>query len=238
MCNSFKILFNQDTRWAHIERRPRHLRCSDFTFASFYLEFYLSKEYKMHLKRWNIKKLTLYGCGLLILYILIASRYRKYKIDAMIGNSKPEEVWEYVADFSKMRSLNPTILDFKIIADNGHAHEWRYTVVYTERLSHWPYWLNTAKADYIVTKTMPGVEPAIYAIESNHKTCFFKGTYCLHSTSEFKCTASGKDTYCSEHIQYQCPPFLSEACRRELEYQRQAVMHNLTAIFSKNKYSN
>ncbi|XP_053952935.1 uncharacterized protein LOC128859845 [Anastrepha ludens] len=191
----------------------------------------------MLVKRWNIKRLALYGCVVLILYILMTSGSRKYKIDVLIDNSKPEEVWEYVADFSKMRLLNPTILDFKIITDSGHAHDWRYTVEYTERLSHWPYWLNKAKADYIVTKTMPGVDPAVYAIESKHKTCFFKGTYCLHSISEFKCTAAGKDTYCSEHIQYQCPPFLGEACRRELEYQRQAVIHNLTVIFSKKPHS-
>ncbi|XP_067646457.1 uncharacterized protein [Eurosta solidaginis] len=192
----------------------------------------------MHIKRWNLKKLALYGAGLLIIYVLITGRSRQYQIDALIENSKAEEVWEYVADFGKMRTLNPTILDFKIIADSGHTHEWHYSVAYTERLSHWPYWLNTAKAHYVVTKSMPGVEPAIYGIVSKHRTCFFKGIYCLNSLSEFKCTPSGRDTYCSERIQYQCPPFLSEACHRELEYQRQAVMHNLTVIFSKKQYSN
>ncbi|CAD7002565.1 uncharacterized protein LOC101460672 [Ceratitis capitata] len=187
----------------------------------------------MHARRWNIKKLIICGGAFLIVYILLTSGTREYEIDATIESSKPEQVWEYVADFNKMRTLNPTILNFKIIADAGHTHDWRYTVEYTERLSHWPYWLNGAKADYVVTKTMPGVEPAVYVIESKHKTCFFKGTYCLHSFSVFKCTAAGEDTYCSERVQYQCPPFLENACRREVEFQRRAVMHNLTTIFSK-----
>lgn len=69
-------------------------------------------------------------------------------------------------------------LNFKILSDAGHTHDWRYSVEYTERLSHWPYWLNTAMANFKVTKTMPDIEPQVYAIESSHKTCFFKGLYC------------------------------------------------------------
>lgn len=190
----------------------------------------------MQTRRWNIKKLSLAIAACLVIYIIFSSGFHKYQIDSVISNTRPEDVWEYVADFSKMRLLNPTILNFDIVSDGGNTHDWRYSATYTEQLSHWPYWLNTATAHFIVTKSMPGVEPAIYAIESKHQTCFFKGLYCLNAESEFKFKSLGKDTYCSERIHYQCPPFLSSACRRELEYQRKAVMHNLTMIFNKKKH--
>ncbi|XP_037930793.1 uncharacterized protein LOC119665635 [Teleopsis dalmanni] len=187
----------------------------------------------MHLRRWNIKKLSIAGIACLVVYFIFSSHFHKYNIDAVISDTHPEEVWEYVADFSKMRLLNPTILNFHVVSDSGHAHDWRYTVIYTERLSHWPYWLNTGKGDYIVKKSMPGVVPQLFTIDSEHETCFFGGFYCLRSISEFKFSSLGKDTYCIDNIQYQCPPFLSVPCRRELEYQRKAIIHNLTAIFNK-----
>ncbi|ALC44286.1 CG6310 [Drosophila busckii] len=186
-------------------------------------------------RQWNIKKLSLLLATGLLLYVFVFSGgYQKYQIDGVIGNTKPETVWEYVADFNKMRMLNPTILSFKILDDQGHAHDWRYTVQYTERLAHWPHWLNTAKAKFVVTKTLPNVQPPAWAIQSSHETCFFGGMYCLRSLSEFKFSAMGSDTYAHEKIQYQCPPFLGRACRSELEFQRRAVMHNLTHIFKRN----
>ncbi|XP_023301647.2 uncharacterized protein LOC111683776 [Lucilia cuprina] len=188
---------------------------------------------KRPLKRCNIKSASLVFSVLLVLYLVFSSGYHKYEIDGVIKNSRPEDVWNYVADFSKMRLLNPTILNFRILSDSGHTHDWRYTVEYTERLSHWPYWLNTARANYIVVKSLPQVNPEVYSIKSNHETCFFKGLYCLHAESEFNFAAQAGNTYCSEKIRYECPPFLSLACKRELEYQRKAVMHNLTIIFSK-----
>lgn len=69
-------------------------------------------------------------------------------------------------------------LNFRILSDNGHTHDWRYTVEYKERLSHWPYWLNTARASFVVIKSLPQVKPEIYSIQSTHETCFFKGLYC------------------------------------------------------------
>ncbi|KAM8709893.1 hypothetical protein ACLKA7_016661 [Drosophila subpalustris] len=183
---------------------------------------------------WNLKRVSLLFSAVLLLYVFVFSGgYHKYQIDGVIGNTGPERVWEYVADFNKMRLLNPTIIDFKILADHGHAHDWRYTVEYTERLSHWPHWLNKATAKYIVTKSMPGVQPLEWAIESNHETCFFGGFYCLHSYSDFRFMARGSDTYANEKIEYQCPPLLGSVCRRELEFQRRAVMYNLTHILKR-----
>ncbi|EDW41040.1 uncharacterized protein LOC6605216 [Drosophila sechellia] len=184
----------------------------------------------------NIKRASVLLVAALLLYVFVfSSGYQKYQIEGIIKRSQPEKVWEYVADFNKMRLLNPTILNFKILADHGHAHDWRYTVQYTERLSHWPYWLNTATAKYVVTKSMPGVSPVAYAIKSTHQTCFFAGFYCLQSISEFTFRNSNGDTLAQENIQYQCPPLLGGMCRRELEFQRQAVMHNLTIIFGKQR---
>ncbi|XP_017863227.1 PREDICTED: uncharacterized protein LOC108613932 [Drosophila arizonae] len=189
----------------------------------------------MHSMRlWNLKRLALLLGAVVLLYLFVFSGgYHKYQIDGVIDNARPEAVWEYVADFNKMRLLNPTIINFRILADQGHAHDWRYTVRYTERLSHWPHWLNEATAHYVVTKTLPGVHPPAWSIQSTHETCFLGGHYCLHSRSEFSFSSIGAGTYANEKIQYQCPPFLGTACRRELEFQRRAVMHNLTQIFKR-----
>lgn len=65
-------------------------------------------------------------------------------------------------------------LDFTITSDHGNMNHWQYVVVYRERLSHWPYWINVATADYAVRKT--GVNE--FAVESHHRTCFFHGLYC------------------------------------------------------------
>ncbi|XP_011195860.1 uncharacterized protein LOC105220964 [Zeugodacus cucurbitae] len=189
----------------------------------------------MILRQWYRKKYIFYGVALLMVLVFFTSGTREYNIGATIRKTKPEVVWEYVADFSKTRALNPTVLSFRVISDTGHTHDWRYTVEYSERMFHWPYFLNKAKAEYIVTKSMPGEEDPKYTIESKHTTCFFTEFYCLISYSEFTCRADGDDTYCEEHIEYQCPPFLHFFCRKELEQQRQTVMHNLTTIFSKNE---
>ncbi|KAH8314655.1 hypothetical protein KR074_006497, partial [Drosophila pseudoananassae] len=205
-------------------------------------------------QRWNIKRASVILSAALLLYVFVfSSGYHKYQIEGIIERAQPEKVWEYVADFNKMRLLNPTIIDFKILADHGHAHDWRYTVQYTEKLSHWPHWLNAAIAKYVVTKTLPGVTPVGYGIHSTHETCFFSGFYCcrffrlkvnfltliifleflVRSISEFSFRNSNGNTFAQEKIQYQCPPLLASMCRRELEFQRQAVMYNLTHIFSK-----
>lgn len=42
----------------------------------------------------------------------------------------------------------------------------------------------------------------------------------------------GLDTYVVEKVFYQCPPFIGPFCRREVEFQRKAIMYNLTAHFT------
>lgn len=65
-------------------------------------------------------------------------------------------------------------LDFKITKDEGNFEHWRYSVVYRERLSHWPYWINVADADYEVKKLASNE----YLVASTHRTCFLAGLYC------------------------------------------------------------
>lgn len=70
-------------------------------------------------------------------------------------------------------------LDFKITKDEGNFEHWRYSVVYRERLSHWPYWINEADADYEVKKLASNK----YLVVSTHRTCFFGGLYCCKLSS-------------------------------------------------------
>lgn len=78
-------------------------------------------------------------------------------------------------------------LKFKILNDNGHNNHWLYSVRYTEKLSHWPYWINEAVAHIAVKRVFADGTIATagehsdtlrYVIESKHQTCFFNGFYC------------------------------------------------------------
>lgn len=62
------------------------------------------------MRKWNIKRVSVIFTTLLLLYVFVFSGgYHKYQIDGVIAHTRPEMVWEYVADFSKMRLLNPTM---------------------------------------------------------------------------------------------------------------------------------
>lgn len=137
-------------------------------------------------------------------------------------------------------------------------HHWRYGVEYVERLSHWPYWLNRSHAYISVKRIVSETGPEQFAIESEHQTCFLRGLYCrmfsvynyfcyhfpirtyqfplasttVNSVGTFTFVAHGPDTLCREVISYQCPPFLSNYCRGEVEFQRNAIMRNLAAHFA------
>lgn len=49
------------------------------------------------------------GGALLLLYWIFSASRNTYKAEEIIKSTKPEHVWEYVADFHKMRLLNPTM---------------------------------------------------------------------------------------------------------------------------------
>ncbi|XP_019540530.2 uncharacterized protein LOC109411461 [Aedes albopictus] len=183
--------------------------------------------------RWARRKLTVIVVFSVVLYYLLSSSYSKYQIDTIIHRTKPEAVWEYVADFSKMKKLNPTILDFNVIADHGNLEHWKYSVEYTERLSHWPYSKNVAVGHYSVRK-LPEAEGGQYVVASTHRTCFLLGLFCLNSKGEFKISyLNEEDTFCQETVHYQCPFLFGRFCRREVEFQRTAIMANLNRHFNK-----
>ncbi|EDS32223.1 conserved hypothetical protein [Culex quinquefasciatus] len=167
----------------------------------------------------------------IILYWILSSPYNTFETEIVLHGTKPEVVWEYVADFSKMKTLNPTILDFNIVKDHGNVHHWQYSVEYTERLSHWPYSKNVALGHFSVRK-LPEAEGGQYSVASTHKTCFLLGLFCLNSEGEFKISYLNEhDTYCQETVKYQCPFLFGRFCRREVEYQRTAIMGNLQKHF-------
>ncbi|GJQ68760.1 hypothetical protein Trydic_g17292 [Trypoxylus dichotomus] len=124
-------------------------------------------------------------------------------------------VWEYVADFSNMKRLNPTIIDFTILDESGNYDHWKYSVMYSEHLSHWPYLENHAVAHFGVKADEKN---NVFHIESTHRTCLFNGNFCVNSKSTFKfIKESTQDTRCQE----------------EVEFQRTAIMKNLQRRFNK-----
>lgn len=63
----------------------------------------------MQTRRWNKRHLSALGIGLLIVCFIFSASRNTYESDVIIRNTKPESVWEYVADFHKMHLLNPTM---------------------------------------------------------------------------------------------------------------------------------
>lgn len=126
--------------------------------------------------RQNKRKYIIGICAVIFVYIFLFTRYQTFEYQEIIKSVKPESVWEYVADFSKMKSLNPAILEFKVLSDHGNIDDWKYSVEYIEKLAHWPYFLNKATGNYHVRKVVRD-RKYLYLVESTHKTCFF-GVYC------------------------------------------------------------
>lgn len=135
---------------------------------------------------------------------------------------------------------------------------------YTEKLSHWPYWINEAVAHIAVKRVLANGKVAEagdqsdnlrYVIESKHQTCFFHGLYCcmflqiiykklqllinlfclVNSLGTFEFEKRGAGTLCRELVSYQCPPFMGSFCRTEVEFQRKAIIKNLGHHFATKK---
>jgi hypothetical protein len=133
----------------------------------------------------NKRKYIIGGVGLLLAYLFYSSsRYQTYEHSEVIKNAKPIAVWEFVADFSKMKQLNPTILDFKILSDHGNYEDWKYSVEFIELLSHWPYWQNIIIGHFHVRKVLKD-QKHLYLVESTHEVCFFKYFCCKYHKFEF-----------------------------------------------------
>ncbi|XP_066148295.1 uncharacterized protein [Euwallacea fornicatus] len=182
---------------------------------------------------WKSRKSLVMLLGLLALYFTIRVRKYVYETSTFLPMVPPNEPWEFIADFSNMKFLNPTITEFTITEESGNYEHWKYSVEYAENLSHWPYLANHATAHFQVRSNL---KTDFYVIQSVHKTCLFLGTYCLESESEFKFSRSNlaNGSICQENVEYECPAFLSAFCKREVRFQREAIMTNLQRKFLKN----
>lgn len=63
----------------------------------------------MQRTHWNRRRVIAWATGLLLAYVVLSASNNTYEKDVTIRKTNPEEVWEFVADFSKMRLLNPTM---------------------------------------------------------------------------------------------------------------------------------
>ncbi|XP_044764417.1 uncharacterized protein LOC123320979 [Coccinella septempunctata] len=180
--------------------------------------------------RWKFARIIGIIAASILLYLLLGVKTYLYKASVFLPNAHPNEVWEYVADFSNMKYLNPTIEDFEIIEENGNYNHWQYTVQYKEHLSHWPYLPNYAKARFSIK---PDESKSKFFIKSFHTTCLINDFLCLNSESEFSFTRgySSHGVHCDEEIAYECPAIFARFCEREVKYQRDAIMLNLKRRF-------
>uniref|UniRef100_A0A1B6CZB6 Uncharacterized protein n=2 Tax=Clastoptera arizonana TaxID=38151 RepID=A0A1B6CZB6_9HEMI len=178
---------------------------------------------------WFRRRLV-YGC-ILGIFVWLLFRHKNYtiKFEAVIDKSKPIEVWEYVADFSNMKKLNPTILDFSVEEESGNYKHWKYTVHYTEFLSYMPFIHNFARASFEVRP----LTATSYIVESSHQTCFFTLYTCVDSSSKFvfEPETSRNGTKCTESVTYGCPIILYKFCEQEVWYQRKEIITNLQREF-------
>ncbi|XP_044270875.1 uncharacterized protein LOC123015286 [Tribolium madens] len=181
--------------------------------------------------QWKSRRTLYLLITLVVLYLTIRIKTYEHKTSVLLTETHPNEVWEFVADFSNMKLLNPTIVDFTILKESGNYDHWKYTTQYSEFLSHWPYLRNEAIAHFEV-KARP--EENVYLITSVHKTCLM-GFFCLDSEGEFKFSKNGASNgaLCEENVLYQCPAILAPFCRREVAFQRTAIMDNLKIYFRK-----
>lgn len=63
----------------------------------------------MHPIRWNKRRLVSVALSGIVLYLILSAKYNNFTAEIVIKNQKPEDVWNFVADFSKMKLLNPTM---------------------------------------------------------------------------------------------------------------------------------
>ncbi|KAG7213536.1 hypothetical protein KM043_002796 [Ampulex compressa] len=179
--------------------------------------------------KWKTRNVVYTFFVFLLLYVFFIYKKKHHMMsEAIIKDTDPKHVWEFVADFSNMKKLNPTIEDFNIIAESGNYDHWKYSVEYTEHLSHLPSVRNVAHGHYAVRP-----ENNSYLISSKHMTCFLLNSWCLESISQFRFDRDGaKDTKCIETVQYECPIAFSSLCHKEVVYQRHEIMKRLGEYFA------
>lgn len=58
---------------------------------------------------WKKRKVLILITCVLILYICIRIKSYQHKMEIILPDAKPADVWEFMADFSNMKKLNPTM---------------------------------------------------------------------------------------------------------------------------------
>lgn len=64
---------------------------------------------QMQTTHWNRRRVAYTAIGLLLFYWIFSASTKYYEADVTLKNVKAKEVWEFLADFSKIRQLNPTM---------------------------------------------------------------------------------------------------------------------------------
>lgn len=59
--------------------------------------------------RWKSARVFCIIIASALLYLLLGIKTYQYKASVFLPNAHPNQVWEYVADFSNMKYLNPTM---------------------------------------------------------------------------------------------------------------------------------
>ena len=76
-----------------------------------------------------------------------------FQQEVLIIGTSPTKVWEYMADFSNHKLLNPHLISWNIVSDSSHLAtnvRRQFTVTYTEMFELLPIITNTASANYTV----------------------------------------------------------------------------------------
>ncbi|XP_046385686.1 uncharacterized protein LOC124155699 [Ischnura elegans] len=181
----------------------------------------------MRTHRWHKKKIALVCLAGIILFLLARRTRNVVTFQFVVNQSDPMVVWEHVADFSNMKHLNPTITGFDIIMEKGNYDHWEYIAEYAEHLSQYPSIKNLSKGHFIVKP-----DGNDYVILSEHRTCFLS-VFCFKSNSEFRFARENNKTRCTESVDYECPFLLTSFCKKEVTFQRSAIMENLKNYYLK-----
>lgn len=180
--------------------------------------------------QWKSRKSLTLVAILLLAIIFLRIKYYRYSTEIKLAKAKAETVWEYVADFSNLKQLNPSIVDFLILNDSGNFETWHYTVQYKEVSSNWPYLTSATLAHFEVKHVNKLVQA--YYINSNHTSCMAFGCICLTTYSSYDFTQQGNGVDVFELVNYQCPVIFSGLCRKNIEHQRELIARNLIKHFS------
>lgn len=59
--------------------------------------------------QWKTKRVAGILIAIIFLYLFVRVRNYKHEAFTTLENTHPSDVWEFVADFSNMKYLNPTV---------------------------------------------------------------------------------------------------------------------------------